>query len=322
MTHSFHEKRILLIGDVMLDRYIYGKADRLSPEAPVPVLHAERTENRLGGVGTVLRNLCEFRADVVFFSAVGDDSEGDEVIRLVGDLPRVTPYLQTERRVTSVKTRHIAGHHQISRVDVETIISIQQRAIDTIMRGIEVDIPFCDIVILSDYGKGVLRNDLPARIIECATWAGKPVVVDSKSNDLQQLRGATVFTPNLHELYACTGLPVETRENIIDRCREIINTHGIENVLATCGKDGMILQTRDNRTHAFEASAREVFDVTGAGDTVVAILALAMAAGIPLPDAARLANAAAGIAVGRMGSATVTPEDLARYMMEGVREAV
>lgn len=319
---DFGGKRILVVGDLMLDCYVHGYADRLSPEAPVPVLNCENVELRIGGAGTVARNVVALGGQVSLLSVVGDDGSGREVMRLAGDDCNVIPYIFVENnRITPLKTRYLAGHCQIVRVDHERRMDIGRSVFGDLCRVIEAEMKKCDAVVLSDYCKGVVTGALAKIIIADAVKHKKPVVVDSKSKTLSDFSDATVFTPNLHELAACTGLPVATQENIRDRCREIIGQQGIHNVLATRGRDGVLLQTEMDKTYAYPATATGISDVTGAGDTVVATLALGLAAGMELPEAARLSNIAAGIVVGKVGSATVSIEELSETMARVLRKA-
>lgn len=297
---DFSGCKVLLIGDVMLDRYVYGTASRLSPEAPVAVLMGERVEQSLGGAGNVLRNLTALGAKVTFISVVGCDKEGHDITALVGEEPCL-PYLITAvERKTTVKTRHIAGHQQLTRVDWETSKSInlnnEQQIINEARRNMD-----CDVVILSDYGKGIFSRDVTQGIIEVAQ--GKPIVVDPKNPDWSIYSGATVITPNEHEMYEW----------------DISSTFDGKYTLITQGKNGMTLDDGDSEIH-IPATAKQVYDVTGAGDTVVAVLALGVAKGMSMLDAAKLANAAAGVVVGKPGTATVSPAELQEAMQAYARQ--
>lgn len=302
---DFSSKKILLIGDVMLDHYVYGSALRLSPEAPVPVLKVEREEFRIGGAGTVLRNLSSLGAKTTFISVIGDDLDGNKVTHLVGDVKNCTPYLIQEKgRLTTVKTRYIAGHHQISRVDKETTDFIHDRTIQLILSKIETDY---DAIIISDYAKGII-TPVCQEIIKKA--AGIPVIIDPKSTWFGLYSGAHIITPNLSELGAATDEPIKTTENINDRCRDMMANYNIKNILVTRGAEGMLLRRENGQSIVIPAVAKEVYDVTGAGDTVVAVLALAIASDMSLTAASMLANKAAGIVVGKMGSVAVGLEEL------------
>lgn len=303
---DFASKRILLIGDVMLDHYVYGTAARLSPEAPVPVLKFEREDFRLGGAGTVLRNLDSLGAETTFVSVVGNDYSGNQIISLVGEVKNCIPYLIKEyKRPTTVKTRHIAGHNQIARIDNETTENISRRTIEQILS--HVNPHSYDAIIISDYGKGVV---LPTcqEIIKSA--GSIPIIIDPKNEWFGLYSGATLITPNLPELINATHKEIKSEQDIINRCVELRNQYNIKNILVTRGADGMLLKTFDDNHFSIPAVAKEVYDVTGAGDTVVAVLALAASIGMSLIDAAKLANKAAGVVVGKVGSAAITMDEL------------
>ncbi len=304
---------VLCIGDVMLDRYIYGEVERISPEGPIPVLRIEREEAMLGGAGNVVRNLVALGARVTFITVVGDDEAGREVTALIGDSEAVEPYLVVEKgRQTTIKTRYIATSQQLLRTDRETVAPIAAASRNkTIRLGVEI-VADNAAVVLSDYGKGVLEPATLGALIEAAGSAGCPVVVDPKGRDFGIYRGATLVTPNRHELEQASGLPTASDEDIALAARAIIDICGIEAVLATRGPQGMmLLGTGGKGKHLrLPAEAREVFDVSGAGDTVAAVAAAALAAGLALEDAARLANVAAGIVVGKLGTAVATPAEM------------
>lgn len=297
---------LLCVGDVILDRFVTGSVDRISPEAPIPVMRILRETAMLGGAGNVVRNLVGLRAEVHFLSLLGDDSAGREVAEMLGRLDRVTPLLEVEPgRQTSIKIRYIAGSQQLLRADSETDAPIPVRREEAIRRAAERQIAHCGALILSDYGKGVLTPSLTRQLIDLAQAHGCPVVVDPKGRDYGRYRGATLVTPNRKELHEATGLPTGSDAEVIAAARKVIESCGIEGVLATRSQDGMSLVLGDGTVHHLPAEAREVFDVSGAGDTVVATLAAAIAAGLPLAEAAELSNVAAGIVVGKVGTAAV-----------------
>ena len=303
--------KVLCIGDVMLDRFVYGSVNRISPEAPIPIIRVERESAMLGGAGNVARNATALGAAVQFLSLVGDDLPGREVMEYVANDKGVEPYIQTERnRPTTIKTRYIASGQQLLRSDNETTSPIAADTISNLsaLAGqLSADV---EAIILSDYGKGVLHTDVVASAINAARAAGKPVIVDPKGTDYSIYRGATVVTPNRAEAQAATGIAVNSDEDAIAAATKIITDCGIDNVLLTRSQDGMTLVTKDGEAIHLPTEAREVFDVSGAGDTVVACLAAAIAAGSNLSDAARIANVAAGIVVGKIGTAIVYPDEL------------
>ena len=302
--------RVLCVGDVMLDRFVYGDVDRISPEAPIPVLRVRREEAMLGGAGNVVRNLVALGGQPAFLSVVGDDIAGREVSRLVGDHAAVDPRMVVEPdRQTTIKTRFIGGTQQLLRADHETQANLATNSRDQLLSEAKELVSQVAVVILSDYGKGVLAGGLTQAIIAAARAAAKPTIVDPKGTDYTVYRGATLVTPNRKELHEATGRPVGTDEEIVAAARQLIELCGIEHVLATRSQDGMSLVSAAEAVH-LKAEAREVFDVSGAGDTVVATLAASLAAGASLSDAARLANVAAGIVVGKVGTAVAYADDL------------
>jgi len=295
----------------MLDVFVYGDVDRISPEAPIPVLRVRRDSAMLGGAGNVVRNLVALGAKPHFLSVVGDDQAGTDITRLVGEHGEVDPFLIIEaNRQTTIKTRFFAAGQQLLRADRETSAPLaavsQEKLLDSAIKL------FADVavVVLSDYGKGVLSVEVTRQLIEGARAAGKPVIVDPKGIDYSLYAGATMVTPNRKELHEATKMAVGSDEEIIAAARLLIETCGIENVLVTRSQDGMSLVGRDGEVVHLPAEAREVFDVSGAGDTVVAAMAAAIAAGAPLAEAARLANVAAGIVVAKVGTAVAYASDL------------
>ena len=302
---------VLCIGDVMLDRYIYGEVERISPEGPIPVLRIEREEAMLGGAGNVVRNLVALGARVTFITVVGDDEAGREVTALIGDSEAVEPYLVVEKgRQTTIKTRYIATSQQLLRTDRETVAPIAATSRNkTIRLGVEI-VADNAAVVLSDYGKGVLAPDLVAKVIAAARNANKPVVVDPKGLDYGRYRGASVVTPNRRELAETTRMAAGDDDQVVAAARRLMEGAGLAAVLVTRGVEGMTLVTEAGAADHFPAETHEVFDVSGAGDTVNATLAAALGAGVPLPEAARLANVAAGIVVGKVGTAVAHAEEV------------
>ncbi len=305
------DAHVLCVGDVMLDRYVYGAVERISPEAPIPVLRMEREAAMLGGAGNVVRNLSALGAHVAFVSVVGNDQAGREISALVAAHDKHEPYLSVERgRMTTIKTRYVAGGQQLLRTDKETLIPLAPSVAEDLRRVAVGAVADASVIVLSDYGKGVLTPELMRALIDAGRAQKRPVVVDPKGKDFSRYRGATVMTPNRAELAAATGMPVGTDEEIGAAARKLIAECALESLLVTRGADGMTLFARGGEVAHLPAEAREVFDVSGAGDTVVAMLASALAAGVALPDAARLANVAAGIVVGKTGTAVATADEV------------
>ena len=308
---ELNQSRVLCIGDVMLDRFVYGTVSRISPEAPIPVFQIERETAVPGGAGNVVRNVTALGAGACFVAVVGDDAVGHQLTAAIGDGDAVEPYLLIERqRRTTLKTRYIADGQQLLRADDETTAPITAETAAEIVRIAGDMMAGCDVVVLSDYAKGVLTAEVAQAVIGAANAAGKPVVVDPKGDDYTRYRGATLLTPNRGELAVASGRPADDDAAVAVAAAALIATCGVDAVLATRGKDGMSLVAGDDEALHLQAAAREVYDVSGAGDTVIATLAAALGRGAPMADAARLANYAAGIVVGKVGTAVVYADDL------------
>ena len=309
-VEAFSGVRVLCVGDVMLDRFAYGEVERISPEAPIPVFRHQHEATMAGGAGNVLRNLSALGVAARIVAVIGDDGAGSELQALIeAEEGAQARLFAAKGRETTIKTRYIAGSQQLLRADRETTTDIEPAIAEKIVAAVAAALAETDAIVLSDYGKGVLTPEVTARIIEAARQAGKPVVVDPKGPDMSHYRGASVVTPNRRELAEAAGTAVSDAAEIIIAAEKLIAGCGIEAVLVTRAKDGMTLVTNAGAEH-LEAMKREVFDVSGAGDTVVATLAAAIGAGVALADAAAIANAAAGIVVGKVGTAAVEKSEL------------
>jgi D-beta-D-heptose 7-phosphate kinase/D-beta-D-heptose 1-phosphate adenosyltransferase len=316
LVEKLKQSRVMCVGDLMLDHYVYGRVERISPEAPVPVLHIEREERTLGGAGNVLRNLHALGVETCFISITGTDNAGREVARMVAGLGGAEAHVLTERgRTTTLKTRYVAGTQQLLRADDERVAPVVAELRADIAQLAKNGMPHHRVVILSDYAKGVLGDGLAGEIIAAAKAAGSIVVVDPKGSNYDVYRGADVLKPNRPELAAAAHAPVRTDDEVIAAARALIAAHDLGALLVSCGKDGMLLVERTGATLKLGAEAREVFDVSGAGDTVVAVLAASLGAGASLADSARLANAAAGVVVGKIGTAVVEPTELEAVLL-------
>ena len=304
--------RILCVGDVMLDRFIYGSVERISPEAPIPIFTAKREERMLGGAGNVVRNLLSLGAEASFASVVGDDTVATQLTQLVGVEAHLVPYLITERgRISTKKTRYVAASQQLLRSDSETKTAIMDDTAATILELIVPELAHHHAVILSDYGKGVLTPTICRTLIEAARAKNIPVFVDPKQRDVSIYAGATVLSPNLKELATASGVDSFADDAaIIAAAQSLARTHHFQYVLTTRGEHGMTLVDAEGLVLHVDATASEVFDVSGAGDTVIATLAATYAAGATMPQAVELANLAGGIVVGRLGTAVVHRTDL------------
>lgn len=306
---------VLCIGDVMLDHYVYGQVERVSPEAPIPVLMIERESKTLGGAGNVLRNLAALGAQASFVSVVGNDDAGREIGRLLETQDGAEVHVLVQQaRTTTVKTRYIAGNQQLLRADRETAAPLDPYSREDLMRLARELVPDQSVVVVSDYAKGVLTEGVAPEIIRAAREAGARVVVDPKGGDPIRYRGADLLKPNRRELAHATGMPVTSESEVIMAARALIDRCGFGAVLASLGQEGMVLVESTGQVYTQRAEVREVYDVSGAGDTVLAILSAALGAGIGLVDAARLANIAAGIVVGKVGTAVVYPTELIAWI--------
>ncbi|HYN39043.1 MAG TPA: D-glycero-beta-D-manno-heptose 1-phosphate adenylyltransferase, partial [Rhodospirillales bacterium] len=294
---------------------IRGRAERISPEAPIPVLSVEDEIVMPGGAGNVARNLLALGAESWLVAVVGDDAGGAELTALLAGLPLArTALIEEAGRPTTIKTRYLAGAQQILRADRETLAPpappVREKVLAAAGRAVEASAA----VILSDYGKGALAAGTAEAVLARAQAAGRPAVVDPKGQDYSRYRGASVIAPNRHELAEAVGGAVAKGAEA-EAAQALIARFGFAAVLATLGRDGMVLVS-DREALALPAEAREVFDVSGAGDTVVATLAAAMAAGASLVEAAALANVAAGLVVAKVGTAVVPREELARALRQ------
>lgn len=303
--------RVLCVGDVMLDRFVNGAVDRVSPEAPIPVLRVEHETEMLGGVGNVGRNAASLGVRATILAAVGDDNAGRRIKTLTDADPLLAAIFAIESsRPTTVKTRYVSGAQQLLRADSETTAALSDGSISQLETAYHAALPDHDVVVLSDYAKGVLSDPLITRLIDGAAAAGKPVIADPKSTKFQRYKGVTLLTPNLGELAAAAGQACDDDDAIVAAAKDWIARAGVGAILVTRGKQGMTLVTGTGDATHLATDAREVFDVSGAGDTVIATLAAALGAGADLAEAARLANLAAGVVVAKAGTATVYPSEL------------
>jgi len=301
---------ILVIGDSMLDNYIIGNVERISPEAPIPIMKIEENFFIPGGAGNVALNLSKFGIKSYFISLVGKDDAGKKLIKLLKLSKNIkTNIVIDEFRKTSIKTRYIGNSQQLLRTDEETTSKMSREVEKQIFQCYVKAIKNSDVVIISDYGKGIFLGNFCQRIIKLALDLKKNVIVDPKNNDFSQYKGAYCITPNIKEAYLATN--VNVRDNYTaEKCGlYIIEKNWSKTVLLTRGKEGLSIIEKSNQTH-FKADTEEVYDVSGAGDTVVAFFASAIAAKLDTHTAAELANLAAGIVVKKSGAATVNIEEM------------
>jgi D-beta-D-heptose 7-phosphate kinase / D-beta-D-heptose 1-phosphate adenosyltransferase len=300
---------VLVIGDVMLDRYTYGDVTRISLEAPVPILTIDREVALPGGAGNVVRNVTALGAAAAFISVVGDDQAGADLTGLIGGQPNVEPWLLVQgSRTTTLKTRLLAAGQHLLRADREQTDPIHPKLAERLLRIAYDAMAATSVTVLSDYGKGVLAGDVPRALVEAARKTGRRLIVDPRGTDFARYAGADVVMPNRQELAAATHMPVDSELAIIAAAQSLRSRHGFGAVVVTRGNDGMTLVDGDGFQH-FPAEAAEVYDTSGAGDTALATLGAALAANIELPVAVRLANLAAGISVGKVGASIVRQAD-------------
>jgi rfaE bifunctional protein kinase chain/domain len=303
-TLDTSKARILVVGDVMLDRYWFGDVSRISPEAPVPVVLIKSEDERLGGAANVAWNCKDLGARTRLLSVVGKDEPGAKLARLLKQRGIESSLHRDAKLDTTLKLRIIGRRQQLLRIDFERPPS--REVLASKLEEFKQALPNCDVVILSDYGKGGLAHI--AEMIKSARRAGKRVLVDPKGDDYARYKGASILTPNVAELREVVGR-WDGEKDLVRRAQALRDKLGLEALLLTRGEDGMTLFSK-SRVTTIKAEAREVFDVTGAGDTVIAALAVMLACGASLENAMRLANRAASIVVGKLGTATATPAEL------------
>ena len=301
----------LVVGDLMLDEYLWGKTDRISPEAPVQVVDVVREEMRLGGAGNVANSLVALGARVEVCSVIGDDENGRVLVDMFTErsIGCGAIFRDAERR-TSKKTRVVASHQQIVRIDRESRDGIRGETEERVCSWISANAGRFSAILLSDYGKGVLTERVIAAAVDAATPRGVPVLVDPKGTDYRRYRRATILTPNRREAEAASGIPIRNADSLQTAAAAIMETAALDSLLITRSEEGMSLFSRSGAPIHIPTVAREVFDVSGAGDTVISTMAVGLAAGLGMEQAARLANIAAGIAVGKLGTSTVSPAEI------------
>lgn len=308
---KFSQCRVLVVGDLILDEYVWGDVDRISPEAPVQIVSVRDESDNLGGSGNVVHNLRALGSDVCAAGVIGNDPFGSRLLEKLEALQVDTAGIVRDAgRPTTRKTRIIAAHQHVLRIDRECCREISAEAVQTIAAAATRQVPEVDVVLVSDYGKGVVTPALMAALTDAACRHRKPVVADPKGRDYAKYNGVTVLTPNLKEAALVAGIDGTDRRTPLAAGEKILAAADIDNLLITCGKDGMVLFERRKQPFVVATRARQVFDVSGAGDTVLAVFGLALAAGASLMTAAIAANAAAGVVVGKLGTATVSIEEL------------
>ncbi|MDR2354310.1 MAG: D-glycero-beta-D-manno-heptose-7-phosphate kinase [Deltaproteobacteria bacterium] len=314
LLDKIQDAHVLCAGDLMLDCYIYGEATRLSPEAPVPILVVKRQTYIPGGLGNVVMNIHTLGAKALSVGIVGNDSRAQTLINLLSPImeDKSAAFVRDPTRPTTVKTRVIAGIQQVVRFDEESIEPVSQKIQENYQKNIQQILPRAGALVLSDYGKGLLTPNLTSWLIHNANTQGIPTIVDPKGADYGRYRGATVVTPNRQELSLALGEDIThaPAEILAQGGKTLMERHGIQNLLITRSEDGMTLVLASGKVLHLPTRARAVFDVSGAGDTVVAAVAASLAVGADLEASAKLATLAAAVVVGKVGTATATPTEI------------
>jgi D-beta-D-heptose 7-phosphate kinase/D-beta-D-heptose 1-phosphate adenosyltransferase len=309
---GFQGARVLCVGDIMLDRFVYGRVDRVSAEAPVPILHVDSQRAMLGGVGNVARNVVALGASAVVIAVTGDDEAAGEIAELAGNEERMSARLLVEAsRRSSVKTRYVANGQQMLRADEETMTAISDETRDLVIAAVRSELATAHVMVLSDYLKGVLTEEVLGVAIAEARAAGVPVIADPKRDGFAAYSGAAILKPNQAELAKATNLPCRDDAEVEAAARQVMQDCGIGAIMVSRSEQGLTLVERHAKALHFSANALAVHDVSGAGDTVVATTAVALAAGAEPTVAAELANVAGGIVVGKVGTAVLSRDELA-----------
>jgi rfaE bifunctional protein kinase chain/domain len=313
----FPKAKILVVGDIMMDRFIFGKVSRISPEAPVPVVVVEKETFLLGGAANVVNNIHSLGGRVSLCGVVGDDEMGQKILHSLNEIGIGTHGVFVERgRQTTAKTRIFAHQQQVVRIDRETTDDLKVPTSQNLLEFLKENLKGFDGIILSDYGKGMLTRDLIWAIISRAREAKQFIMVDPKLKNFFFYKGATVVTPNTAEAGAALGIPIHDLSSLKKVGRMLLKRMRCEVLVITRSEEGMAIFEPHQEPFLVPTIAKEVYDVTGAGDTVIGTMALALSIGAKVKDAAKLANYAAGIVVGKRGTATVTREELAKVLRE------
>ncbi|MEE6161814.1 bifunctional D-glycero-beta-D-manno-heptose-7-phosphate kinase/D-glycero-beta-D-manno-heptose 1-phosphate adenylyltransferase HldE [Cylindrospermopsis raciborskii DSH] len=307
---DFSEARVLVVGDLMLDRYWHGLTQRISPEAPVPVVSIKESEERAGGAGNVALNIAKLGGHVALIGLIGKDDSAHSLNQILQSAGVATYLISIPEVDTITKLRVISRNQQLIRLDFEN--GFGDVDLTSLLDKFSQILPHYDVVVLSDYAKGTLR--LVQELIALSRSAGKPVLVDPKNLDVSLYSDATLITPNLNEFQAMVG-PCSDDTTLVNKGHKLINQLRLQALLITRGERGMTLLRPNQPELHLPSQAREVFDVTGAGDTVIATTAVAIAAGLPIDQAVTLANAAAGIVVGKLGTATISARELEQSLI-------
>ncbi len=309
---KFDRCNLLVVGDLMLDEYLWGEVDRISPEAPVQVVSIKNEDYAMGGAGNVVHNIVALGAKVTAVGVIGTGRNGEILLNKFKELGiDTTGIIQEPGMPTTQKTRVIASHQHVLRIDRETDKTISDSTIDKITRFIEDNIAHVDVVLISDYGKGLITKRLLSGVISAAQNHKKVTIADPKGLDFSKYSGVSLLTPNKKEAALASGIEIVDESTLLKAGNKILQTVGLDKLLITCGKDGMVLFDQNKEPYKVRAKARQVYDVSGAGDTVLSVFGLAIASGTSFKDAMSIANTAAGIVVGKVGTATISGQELA-----------
>lgn len=308
---QFTAIKALVVGDLMIDEYLWGSVDRVSPEAPVPVVCIEKESHTLGGAGNVINNLKAMGAAVCAIGTAGTGKAGQMIFEKLKELNISSDTIVSEpERPTTRKTRVIASNQQVVRIDKEIKRDITKETLEKLISHIEAHIEDADLLILSDYDKGLITAELVKATVALAKKHKVITLADPKSLNFEKYCSVNVLTPNMKEASLAANMDIKTDPDLQDAGRKLLAQTQVEKLLITCGKDGMVLFEKDKPSCHIQSDARQVFDVSGAGDTVISLLGLGLAVGADFEQSARIANAAAGIVVGKVGTATPTIEEL------------
>jgi len=308
---TFDRCNILVVGDLMLDEYLWGEVDRISPEAPVQVVSIKKEDYTMGGAGNVVNNIVALGAKVSAAGVIGSGKNGQILLNKFKELGVDTAgIVQEPGRTTTKKTRIIASHQHVLRIDRETDKAISDPTLEKVTRFIEDKIAHVDVVLISDYGKGLITKTLLSGLILAAQKHKKVTIADPKGLDFSKYSGVSLLTPNKKEAALASGVEIVDESTLVKAGNKILQTVALDKLLITCGKDGMVLFDQNEEPCKVRTKARQVYDVSGAGDTVLSVFGLAIASGASFKDAMSIANTAAGIVVGKVGTATILRQEL------------
>jgi len=311
LFEQFRNKRIIVLGDLMMDRYVWGTVSRISPEAPVPIVEVTREFTRLGGAANVANNLYSLGATPIPIGIVGDDFEGNSLIELMKGSHFLSDFVfKDDSRATTVKTRFIANNQHVVRADRENRSPIRPELTEAVIEAVKSNLSQADAIIIQDYNKGLLTKELIAAVTDIANRDQKIITVDPKFDNFFEYKTVTLFKPNRKETEAALGIRIDSLESIQNACRMLISRLACQAVLITLGDQGMCFLDANGEFDQIPTKARSVHDVSGAGDTVISTLTLALTTGIELKEAITLANYAAGVVCGEVGVVPIEPSKL------------